>query len=125
MVGMKIVNTIRKEHPELFDKELEERVLHEAEQAFIAESKIVDWMLDGVNEDSLNPAVVKEFIKNRINASLKEIKYKKVFDIDNALIAKTKWFDEMVLSNTKTDFFKANPVEYAKKNKSFSRKNLF
>jgi ribonucleoside-diphosphate reductase beta chain len=125
MVGMKIINTIRKEHPELFDEELEQRVLHEAEQAFIAEGKIVDWMLEGMNEDSLNPFVLKEFIKNRINASLKEIKFKKVFTIDSDLIVKTKWFDEMVLSNTKTDFFKANPVEYAKKNKSFSRKNLF
>ena len=40
-VGMKIINTIREEHPELFDEELEERVLDEAQQAFNAESKIV------------------------------------------------------------------------------------
>ena len=38
LAGIKIINTIREEHPELFDKELEERILHEAEQAYVAES---------------------------------------------------------------------------------------
>lgn len=125
MVGMKIINQIHKEYPELFDEELEERVIHEAGQAFLSESKIVDWMLEGFNQPSLNPDVLKEFIKIRINASLKEIKFKKTFTIDDGLAAKTKWFDEMLLGNTKTDFFHANPVEYATKNKAFTRGKLF
>ena len=39
--------------PELFDKELEERILHEAEEALIAESKIVDWMVNGYEEERI------------------------------------------------------------------------
>ena len=40
IVGTKIINTIRDEYPELFDTELEERILHEAQQAFESEAKI-------------------------------------------------------------------------------------
>jgi hypothetical protein len=39
LVGIKIINTIREEHPELFDEDLEQRILHEAEEAFKSESK--------------------------------------------------------------------------------------
>ena len=125
MVGMQLVNVIRKEHPELFDDELQERILHEADEAFKAESKIVDWMLNGFEHEELNPEVVKEFIKNRINESLVEIKYPKIFDINESLIEKTTWFDEDVLGNTATDFFNSRPVEYSKSDKSYDEDELF
>ena len=50
LAGIKIINTIRSEYPELFDEELEERIKHEAKDAFVAESKIVDWMVNGFFE---------------------------------------------------------------------------
>ena len=71
IVGTKIINTIREEYPELFDKELEERILHEAQEAYKSEAKIVDWMVNGVKEEGLSAPVLKEFIKDRINESLK------------------------------------------------------
>ena len=45
LTGIKIINTIREEHPELFDQELENRINHEAEEALVAESNIVDLSL--------------------------------------------------------------------------------
>ena len=125
LVGIKIINTIREEHPELFDQELEERIAHEAVCAYKAEAQIVDWMLNGLNEPSLNPAVVKEFIKNRINSSLEQIGFEKVFDIDNTLVEPTMWFEEELLGNNMTDFFHSRPVEYSKKSQSFDEDDLF
>lgn len=125
LVGIKIINTIREEHPDLFDQELEERIAHEAVCAYKAESQIVDWMLNGLNEPSLNPAVVKEFIKNRINNSLEQIGFEKVFDIDNTLVEPTMWFEEELLGNNMTDFFHSRPVEYSKKSQSFDEDDLF
>ena len=81
LAGIKIINTIREEHPELFDKELEERILHEAEQAYVAESKIIDWMINGIQEEGLSAPIVKEFVKNRINESLEKIGFSKCFDV--------------------------------------------
>jgi len=125
LVGIKIINTIRDEMPDLFDEELEARIAHEAEEAYKAESRIVDWMINGIQEPGLSAPVVKEFIKNRINESLKQIKFKPVFDIDNSLLDSTMWFDEELLGNNMTDFFHTRPVEYSKKNQSFSEADLF
>jgi len=125
MVGTKIINTIREELPELFDDELEDRIADEAQQAFKAESRIVDWMINGIDEPGLNADIVKEFIKKRINDSLEGIKFKPAFDIDNELLADTMWFEEELFGNNMTDFFHSRPVEYAKKNQSFSEDDLF
>jgi len=125
LVGMKIINTIREEHPELFDEELEDRIAQEAMCAYKAEGKIVDWMINGIQEPNLSAPIVKEFIKNRINNSLEQIGFKTVFSIDNSLIEPTMWFEEELLGNNMTDFFHSRPVEYSKKNQSFDEADIF
>ena len=125
LAGIKIVNTIREEHPELFDEELEERILSESRAAFDAESKIVDWMINGYEAKGLNAPVLKEFIKNRINESLEQINFRKVFDIDKSLLANTVWFEEELLGNNATDFFHTRPVEYAKNSQTFDAEEMF
>jgi ribonucleoside-diphosphate reductase beta chain len=125
LVGIKIINTVREEHPELFDSELEERILHEAEEAFKAESKIIDWMVNGIQEKGLSTSLLKEFVKNRINDSLEKIGLKKAFEVDESLLQDTMWFDEQLLGNNMTDFFHSRPVEYSKKNQSFDEYELF
>ena len=125
LVGIKIINTIREEHPELFDKELEARILHEAHEAFNAESKIVDWMVGGYKKKGLSKEILKEFIKNRINDSLDKIGFESAFDIDKTLLQNTIWFEEELLGNNMTDFFHSRPVEYSKNSQSFDVEDLF
>ena len=125
MIGIKIINTIREEMPELFDDELKERILHEAEEAFKAESKIVDWMVNGYKEDGLNANILKEFIRNRINDSLDQIGFGTPLEVDKLLLEKTLWFEEELHGNNMTDFFHSRPTEYSKKNQSFDEDDLF
>lgn len=125
LVGMKIINTIREEYPELFDKELEDRVLHEAVEAYESEAKIIDWMVNGVKEEGLSAAHLKEFIKDRINESLRGINFPPAFEPNNELLKDTAWFNEELLGNNMTDFFHSRPVEYSKKSQSFSADDLF
>jgi len=125
LVGIKIINTIREEMPELFDKELEERILHEAEEALSAESKIVDWMVNGYEDGGLNAGVLKGFIKNRIISSLEQIGFKAPFEVDNDALDSTMWFEEELLGNNMADFFHTRPTEYSKKNQSFAEEDLF
>lgn len=125
LVGIKIVNTIREELPDLFDDELEERIRHEAEQAFVAESKMIDWMVNGADEEHLSADILKELVKHRINDSLSQIGFKNIFEINPALIEKTVWFEEEILGNNMADFFHSRPTEYSKKNQSFSEDDLF
>lgn len=125
LIGMKIVNTIREEYPELFDEELEEKIRQEAQEAYKAEAKIVDWMVNGIQEEGLTADILKEFIKNRINESLKQIGFKTAFEVDKNLLASTVWFDEELLGNNQTDFFHSRPTDYSKSNQSFSEDDLF
>jgi ribonucleoside-diphosphate reductase beta chain len=125
LVGIKIINTIREEYPELFDKELENRILDEAKEAFEAESKIVDWMINGINEPGLTADILKEFIKNRINSSLLQIGFSAVFEVDTEKLNQCMWFEEELLGNNMTDFFYSRPVDYSKKSQSFGEEELF
>ena len=125
LAGIKIINTIRSEHPELFDDELEERIASEAKAAFVAESYLVDWMVNGFNEKGLNAEILKEFIKNRINDSLEKIGFDSAFDVDTSLLEDTMWFEEELLGNNATDFFHSRPVEYSKNSQTFDADDLF
>lgn len=125
LIGMKIVNVIRAEHPELFDEQLEAKILSEAEQAVKYEMQIIEWIVNGYESDTLNSEVLKEFVKNRMNESLKEIGYSKIFDIDEDLLAKTSWFEEQVLGNNQSDFFHSRPVEYTRAGKCFAVEDIF
>jgi ribonucleoside-diphosphate reductase beta chain len=125
LVGIKIINTIREELPELFDGELSVKIAQEAQEAFKAESKIIDWMINGLEEDGLSAPILKEFIKNRINESLEQIGFLPVFDVDQDLLSKTVWFDEELLGNNMTDFFHSKDTGYTKKAQCFDESELF
>ena len=125
LVGTKIVNVLRKEYPELFNDDLPERLKEEAQCAFDAESKIIDWIIGDYKKDNISADILKEFIKNRLNESLEQIGFEKVFNVDKNKINLTMWFDEDVLGNSATDFFFKRPVEYSKKDKSFDEDDLF
>ena len=125
LAGIKIINTIRSEHPELFDDELEERIASEAKAAFVAESYLVDWMVNGFNEKGLNADILKEVVKNRINDSLEKIGFDSAFDVDTSLLEDTMWFEEELLGNNATDFFHSRPVEYSKNSQTFDADDLF
>jgi len=125
LAGIKIINTIRSQYPDLFDDELEQRILSEAQAAFIAESNIVDWMINGFDEKGLNAGILKEFIKNRINDSLEKIGFHSAFNVDTSLLKDTMWFEEELIGNNATDFFHSRPVEYSKNSQTFNADELF
>jgi ribonucleoside-diphosphate reductase beta chain len=125
LVGIKIVNTIREEYPELFDEELTNKIVSEAKEAFESESEIIDWMVNGIQEEGLNASTLKEFVKNRINESLEQIGFPQVFEIDKDIISTTIWFQEELLGNNMVDFFHSKPTEYSKNSQCFDESELF
>lgn len=125
MAGAKIINVLRKEYPELFDDELKEKILYEAEQAVKYECEIIEWIVNGYKHEKLNTPILINFIKDRLNTSLKEIKYPKIFEVNKELLKETRWFEETILGNNHTDFFVNKPVEYSKKSQSFGEEDLF
>jgi ribonucleoside-diphosphate reductase beta chain len=82
-------------------------------------------MVNGINEPNLSAPILKELIKYRINESLSQIGFKKLFEINQDLIIKTNWFNEELLANNMADFFHTRPTEYSKDSHSFSEDELF
>ena len=125
MIGIKLINVIKDEHPELFDDELKQKIISESIQAIDYECKIIDWIVNGYSVESLNSPLLREFIKNRMNESLVQIGFEKLFEVDQEMVKKTLWFDEQILGNNMTDFFHSRPIEYSKKGQSFNQSDLF
>ena len=124
-VGIKLIQTLREEYPELFDEELEERIKHECIESLKAESKVIEWIMDGHTADGLSADILKSFIAKRMSDSMDSIGIDSseiVYDDDH--IKQTFWFDEELFGANMTDFFQKRPVEYAK-GKGISADDLF
>jgi ribonucleoside-diphosphate reductase beta chain len=114
-VGIKIINTLREEYPELFDEELQKRIELECIDSLKAESKVIDWIMGDYNIEGLNASILKSFIAKRMKDSIDQIGFdSSAIVYDKALIDKTFWFDEELLGANMTDFFQKRPVEYSK-----------
>lgn len=118
-VGIKLINTLREEYPELFDQDLNDRIREEVAAAVEAESSIIDWIVGDYDHENLNAPILKEFVKKRINESLEQINAGFVLPTDPQLLTQTEWFDEILLAPAMTDFFNQRPIEYSKNTKSF------
>ena len=82
-------------------------------------------MINGIKEEGLSAVILKEFVKNRINESLKMIGLPRAFEIDKNLISSTMWFEEELLGNNMTDFFHSKDTGYSKKSQCFDESELF
>jgi ribonucleoside-diphosphate reductase beta chain len=123
-VGIKLINTLKVEYPELFDEELEAKIKKEIIDAFKSEAKLIDWMVGSYQAEGFDSTILKEFIKHRMNESMVSIGFEKPFLVDDTIVAKTRWFDEELLGNMMVDFFNQKPVDYAKSNKSYDEDDL-
>ncbi|WP_299015420.1 ribonucleotide-diphosphate reductase subunit beta [uncultured Polaribacter sp.] len=123
--GIDVIKIIKAENPEWFDEAHGLLVQETCREAFIAESKIIDWIFEKGELDFLPKDVIKEFIKNRFNKSLASIGVDQVFDVDEALLAETDWFDDEIIGTKHGDFFVKRSINYSKRTKSITSDDLF
>ena len=123
--GFELVNIIREENPDWFDKDTINEVNRLCREAFKAESAIVDWIYGDSDLDFLPKATVKEFLKHRFNQSLKAIDMNPLYTVDEEAIKSTDWFVEEILSTKNIDFFVKRSTAYSKKTKAFTEDDLF
>lgn len=123
--GFELVNIIREENPEWFDKDTINEVNRLCRDALKAESAIVDWIYGDSDLDFLPKATVKEFLKHRFNQSLKAIEMKPLYEVDEKAVQSTDWFVEEILSTKNIDFFVKRSTAYSKKTKAFTEDDLF
>lgn len=125
LFGTELINIVKKEHPEWFDAETNELVQEMCREAYAAEEKVVDWIFEAGELDFLSKATVKEFIKSRLNNSLKGIGMTPVFELDESLVEETDWFDNEVIATKHVDFFQKRSINYNKRSSSVTSADLF
>ena len=123
--GMALINQIRIEHPELFDEELISRIKEEAGVALEAETRLINWILQGFENEFLSEDILNNYLKSRVNESLSRIGFDFSFPVDQSLVSVTQWMDEEVYASALSDFFHKKPIDYAKSTKSFTAEDLF
>lgn len=125
LFGIDIIKIIKQEHPEWFDEEFENSIIESCRDAFESEKKVVDWILEAGEIDFLSKDVILEFIKNRFNNSLASIGLPRIFEIDQANLEKTDWFDDEVIGTKHGDFFVKRSINYNKRSQSVTGDDLF
>ena len=125
LAGVKIINTIREELPELFDEDLKSLVLEQAERAYRAECDVIDWILKDFDEPKLNAELLKGFVASRLNESLSLIGYGKPLPVDPNIEIETEWMDMMVYGKSRTDFFHGHSIDYSRDDQSFTVEAVF
>jgi len=126
--GIMIINTLRREYPELFDAELDARIYEEVRVAYRHECSVIDWILDGYECEGISAPILKAYIKDRLAQSMQAIGFS-ALDLTpqerHLVDTETMWMDEETLGVNMTDFFHKKPVEYAKKARAFDLAEMF
>lgn len=125
LFGIDVINIIRSEHSDWFDEKLMSMINEACQEAYAAETEIIDWIFERGDLDFLPREVVKEFVKNRLNNSLKSIGGTALFKIDEKLIEQTNWFDDEIMTTKHGDFFVKRSINYNKRSKSITSADLF
>jgi ribonucleoside-diphosphate reductase beta chain len=123
--GIFLVNKIREEYPEMFSDAAQEEILEMVKTSIDIESKIVDWIFSDGDLDIIKKEDLINFMKYRVDDSLRKIKMPTLYNISEAQYKPMVWFEEEVFSNTLDDFFAKRPVDYTKHDKSISANDLF
>ena len=123
--GFDLVNIIKSENPDWFDKNTTNTINSLCRQAYKAEADIVEWIYGEEDLAFLPKETVKEFLKQRFNQSLVAIGQKPLYTVDPQAIEDTQWFIEETLSTKNVDFFVKRSTAYSKKSKAFTSDDLF
>jgi ribonucleoside-diphosphate reductase beta chain len=125
MFGIDVINIIKDEHPEWFDDECKKEIIAACEKAYEAEAAIIDWIFEAGELDFMPAQNVKEFTKHRFNNSLVSIGMPRIFEVSEALLEETDWFDNEVIATKHVDFFQKRSINYNKRSSSVTSDDLF
>lgn len=113
-VGIKLINVLRKEYPDLFDAELERRIVEECKESIRCETEVIKWIMGNYEDQDVSVEILHNFIKKRMAESLDQIGYQSGIEYDDEVLQKTSWFDVGLHGANMVDFFNGRPVDYAK-----------
>lgn len=122
---IELVNIIKEEYPDLISRDVQILILEKCQECHEAEMEILDWIFESWELEFLPKEHVSEFIKDRINKSLKALWIWDLYETDKSILKQINWFNEETTITKHVDFFVSRSVNYSKRNKSITWDDLF
>lgn len=123
--GIYLINKIREEQPELLSDADIEEIYTLVDRSIELEGEILDWIFELGPIDNFTKEDLLNFMKYRVDDSLKKIGMKTRYNITPEQYRPMMWFEEEVFANSLDDFFAKRPVDYTKHDKSITSNDLF
>lgn len=123
--GIYLINKIREEQPDLLNDADIEAIYDLVDESIEMESNILDWIFEQGELDKISKKNLLDFMKYRVDDSLKKIGMKTRYNITPEDYKPMIWFEEEVFANSMDDFFAKRPVDYTKHDKSITANDLF
>ncbi|MCG7281791.1 ribonucleotide-diphosphate reductase subunit beta [Chryseobacterium taklimakanense] len=123
--GIYLINKIREEQPELLTDSDIEDIYTLVDHSIQVEEEILDWIFELGALDNFSKEDLLNFMKYRVDDSLKKIGMKTKYNITPEQYRPMVWFEEEVFANSLDDFFAKRPVDYTKHDKSITENDLF
>jgi len=123
--GIYLINKIREEQPDLLTESDIEAIYDLVDESIEMESNILDWIFEQGELDNVSKKNLLDFMKYRVDDSLKKIGMKTRYNITPEDYKPMIWFEEEVFANSMDDFFAKRPVDYTKHDKSITANDLF
>lgn len=120
--GIWLINTIVSEGTPLMDQRAIEYFV---KTTIDFERELLDWIYEEGELEFFTKEDMLNFMRRRIDISLVNLGYQKVFNVSEEQYKPMLWFDEEVNSNTLDDFFAKRPVDYTKHDKPITSDDLF
>ncbi len=123
--GIYIINKIKEEFPDYFDAATVEEIYDIVKDSIAIEAEILDWIFEYGELDTISKENLLNFMKFRLDESLKQIGLQKIFQVSEKNYQPMVWFEEEIFANSLDDFFAKRPVDYTKHDKSITAEDLF
>lgn len=123
--GIYLINKVKEEYPGLIDESLREQTVEMIREFVEIEEQIINWIFSEGEISTIDKSDLLNFIKFRVDESLRKIDFPEIFFISSMQYAPMKWFEEEVFANSMDDFFAKRPVDYTKHDKSITAADLF
>lgn len=121
--GIWLLNQIQKENVSLSN--LDATFAQGIKEIIEVEDGVVDFIFEQGEFEWFTKQNMKDFMRYRIDQSLKALHLPVVFNITTAQYEPMKWFEEEVFANSLDDFFAKRPTDYTKHDKSITGDDLF
>lgn len=121
--GVYLLTEIFKEHPELRPSQ---EVVEQTVKAYLEyEVELLNWIYEEGELSFFTKQNLLDFMKYRVDTSLAQLSYNKIYNISDEAYKPMLWFDENVFANELDDFFAKRPTAYTKHDKAFTANSLF